>query len=152
MLINSCSANGIRRVTMKWHEHNLIQKSCWTPVYGKQIKHEPLQYKWDFQTNRTTLKHENSSERNKNNERPRNVSSSCPTTSTLCKFRSNYSCCHKNYMYWKIVFNTLVRQLWHNIPHFGRTHKLKVSIASTGPNLFCMKPSIWTLNTLVCFK
>ena len=40
-----CSTKGIRRITVKLNEHDLIWKSYWTPVYVNkykyQIKHEP---------------------------------------------------------------------------------------------------------------
>ena len=40
-----CSTKGIRRITVKLNEHDLIWKSYWTPVsvnkYKYQIKHEP---------------------------------------------------------------------------------------------------------------
>ena len=47
-----CPTRDTSYVTVKRHEHNLKWKSCWTPVCANkihitQIKHEPLQNKWE---------------------------------------------------------------------------------------------------------
>ena len=36
---SSCSSSVTRRVTVKRHEHHLIKKSCWTPVYVNKYKY-----------------------------------------------------------------------------------------------------------------
>jgi hypothetical protein len=50
MASNSCSTSDYRRVTVKRHEHHLIRKSCWTPVYVNKNKwHTRSPYKTKYE-------------------------------------------------------------------------------------------------------